>query len=220
LSCTGLPHSANFPYDTLEAQVAPPERFQPTPNDPNDLSENLAASSLERPDAKASAHITVPHTSATANPLQKIDLTTALQYGTAQGYPPLYSFLRTFTRQNLHPNIPYEGGADIILTNGSTDGFAKTIEALSNVWSEERDWIREREGILCEEFAYIAALQAARPRGLQVVPVKMDQEGMTPSGPGGLKAVLENWDESKGKRPHLMYTVTCVLTPWQQQHTG
>ena len=52
------------------------------------------------------------------------------------------------------------------------------------------------------------AVQAARPRGLLVTPVKMDLEGMLPYGPGGLEDVLKNWDESKGKRPHLMYTVT------------
>jgi len=152
----------------------------------------------------------VPHTSSITNPLQKIDLATALQYGTAQGYPPLYSFLTQFATQNLNPNIPYLGGAEIILTVGSTDGFSKTIEALSNVWSEERDWIREREGILCEEFAYMNAVQACRPRGLQVVPVKIDLEGMRPDGPGGLEDVLASWDDSKGKRPHLMYTVTYV----------
>lgn len=76
------------------------------------------------------------------------------------------------------------------------------------MWSEERDWIREREGILCEEFAYMNAIQAARPRGLQVVPVKIDLEGMLPTGEGGLEDVLANWDCKKGKRPHLMYTVT------------
>ena len=152
--------------------------------------------------------MTVPHLSGLSNPLQKIDLTTALQYGQAQGYPPLYSFLRQLTRENLHPNVPYLDGPEIILTDGSTDGFAKSIEALSNTWSEGRDWEREREGILCEEFAYMNAIQAARPRGLQVVPVTIDFEGMLPTGPGGLQDVLENWDDSKGKRPHLMYTVT------------
>lgn len=204
----GLPNAAYFPYDTLEAHIAQPERFKPTANDPNDLPATLAAASIKKPDTSASVHLTVPHASGLPDPLQKIDLTTALQYGTAQGYPPLYSFLRNFAIQNLHPNIPYEGGADIILTNGSTDGFSKTIEALSNVWSEERDWVREREGILTEEFAYMNAIQACRPRGLNIVPVKMDLEGMLPTGPGGLEDVLENWDESKGKRPHLMYTVT------------
>ena len=214
----GLPHASFFPYDTLEAQTALPDRFKTTPNDPNDpskdISETLASTSISKTNdhATASSHITVPHASGISNPLQKIDLTTALQYGTAQGYPPLYSFIRQFTIENLHPNIPYKDadgvGAEIILTNGSTDGLGKVLEALSNTWSEERDWAREREGILCEEFAYMNAIQAARPRGLQVVPVKIDLEGMLPSGPGGLEDVLENWDFSKGKRPHLMYTVT------------
>jgi len=104
--------------------------------------------------------------------------------------------------------VPYLDGPEIILTNGNTDGFSKCLEAMSNVWSEERDWIRERPGLLCEEFAYMNAVQSGGPRGLQIVPVKMDLEGMLPSGPGGLQDVLENWDESKGLRPHLMYTVT------------
>lgn len=133
---------------------------------------------------------------------------TALQYGQAAGYPPLFSFLRQFTRENLHPNVPYLGGPEIQLTVGSTDGMAKALECLSNVWSEERDWVREREGIVCEEFAYMNAIQACRPRGLNVVPIKIDLEGMLASGPGGLEDVLMNWDSRKGKRPHLMYTVT------------
>jgi DNA-binding transcriptional MocR family regulator len=176
------------------------------------LSNLLSATSIsaknKKPDTNASTHLTVPHLSTLTNPLQKIDLTTALQYGTAQGYPPLYSFLRQFTRENLHPNIPYAGGAEIILTCGSTDGFAKAIQCFSNDWSEERDWVREREGILCEEFAYMNAVQSARPRGLNIVPVKIDLEGMVPGGEGGLEDVLENWDVRQGKRPHLLYTVT------------
>lgn len=68
--------------------------------------------------------------------------------------------------------------------------------------------MRERPGLLCEEFAYMNALQAGRPRGLQIVPVKIDLEGMLAAGPGGLEDVLGNWDDTKGKRPHLMYTVT------------
>jgi DNA-binding transcriptional MocR family regulator len=86
--------------------------------------------------------------------------------------------------------------------------MAKTIEALTNPWSEERDWVREREGILVEEFAYMNAVQQCTPRGISVTPVKIDSEGMLPGGPGGLEDVLANWDDSKGKRPHLLYTVT------------
>lgn len=99
-------------------------------------------------------------------------------------------------------------GGEIILTDGSTDGLSKVLETLSNVWSEEKDPVTEREGMLCEQFAYMNAIQAARPRGLNVVPVNMDAEGMLPGGKGGLEDVLENWDEKRGKTPHLMYTVT------------
>ena len=155
----------------------------------------------------------VPHDSSEANLLRKIDLTTALQYGTAQGYPPLYAFIRAFTQENLHPNVPYNGGPEVILTCGSTDGFAKSLEAFSNIWDEERDWIRDRPAMLCEEFAYMNAIQAAAPRGLAVVPVKIDDEGMLAYGPGGLADVLENWDKYKGRRPHLMYTVTMGQNP-------
>ena len=154
------------------------------------------------------SRVLVPHDSAEPNILRKIDLTTALQYGTAQGYPPLYSFIRDFALNYLHPNVPYKGGPEVILTVGSTDGFAKALEAFTNVWDEERDWIREREGLLCEEFAYMNAIQAARPRGLNIVPVAIDDEGMLAFGKGGLDDVLSSWDKNKGKRPHLIYTVT------------
>ena len=199
-----MPNNNYFPYDTLEATVALPDRFVPTPNIP--LNPPTSASSLS--DKLTSSHILVPKASSASNLLRKIDLKSALQYGTAQGYPPLYYFLRQFTRLNLHPNVPYAGGPEIILTCGATDGFAKTLEALTNTWNEDRDWIREREGVLVEEFTYMNAVQAVTPRGLNVVPVAIDNEGMMASGKGGLGEVLEYWDFAKGKRPHLIYTVT------------
>jgi len=54
---------------------------------------------------------------------------------------------------------------------------------------------------------------SGRARGVQPVPVKIDFEGMLVTGKGGLADVLENWDVSKGKRPHLMYTVTIGQNP-------
>ena len=209
----GLPNGYYFPFDTLEAKVAKPERWQPTPNRPIDppvsetigkLDLNAKSSPLNQPQSS----ITVPHTSSQPNPIKKIDLSTALQYGTAQGYPPLYYFLRQFTRDNMHVNCPYQGGPEIILTCGNTDGFSKVLQAFTNEWSEEKDWIRDREGLLVESFAYMNAVGTAAPRGMNIVPVAIDDEGMTAHGPGGLKEVLQNWDHKKGKLPHLMYTVT------------
>lgn len=187
-----------------------PDRFQPTPNDPVDPPpSHLQASNLS--DVHPSGRIVVPHTSKGPDVLRRIDLATALQYGTAQGYPPLYQFVRQFTTQNLHPHVPYQGGPEVILTCGNTDGFSKALQAFSNEWAAGKDPVDEREGLLCEEFCYMNAIQGAIPRGLNIVPVKIDDEGMTAYGPGGLQDVLENWDFSRGKRPHLMYTVTYVL---------
>ena len=204
---SGLPNYNYFPFDTLEATVSLPQRWQPTPNDPVDPPTELLSQTTLSEDT-ASTRVLVPKSSDESNILRKIDLKTALQYGTAQGYPPLYAFLRQFTRENLHPNVPYAGGPEIILTCGATDGFSKAIDALSNVWIEGRDWTRDREGLLVENFSYMNAVQTAKPRGLNIVPVAIDGEGMVAAGRGGLEDVLENWNYTRGKRPHLIYTVT------------
>lgn len=159
----------------------------------------------------------MPHASGQPNVLQRIDLNTALQYGTAQGYPPLYAFVREFALTRLNPNIPYQGGAEVILTCGSTDGFAKTIECFTETWTPESGKPpTERQALLCEEFAYMNALQTARPRGMQVVPVAIDAEGMLAYGhPKCLYNVLANWDVERdgSQRPHMMYTVTMGQNP-------
>lgn len=188
---TGLPHQSYFPYDTLEANIARPDRLKP----------------ISAGDSR-SERLIVPKQSQTTDVQRRIDLTTALQYGTAEGYPALLSFLRQFTRDHLHPNVPYEGGPEIILSCGNTDGFSKAIELLTNIWNPDRDWIRQREGVLCEQFAYMNAIQTVKPRGLNVVGVAMDEQGMCAFGEGGLEDVLENWDFRRGRRPHVMYTVT------------
>lgn len=157
----------------------------------------------------AASHITVPKALADdTDAVKKIDLATALQYGTAQGYPPLLSFLKQFTREHMHPNVPYEGGPDICLTVGSTDGFSKTMEMFIDPWSPGRDDVRDRPGLLCETFIYGTILSQCQPRGVQIVPCRADEGGMVATGPGSLEDVLANWDYSKGRRPHLMYTVT------------
>lgn len=218
----GLPNLRFFPFDTLEAQTAKPERWTPSPNEPgsaahvdDDLAAKTAALRVNSggggggPDNMAASHITVPKAmSPDTEPVKKIDLATALQYGTAQGYPPLLSFLTQLSREHLHPNVPYKGGPDLCLTVGSTDGFSKTLEMFVDPWSPERHDIRDRPALLCETFVYGNVLSQAQPRGVQIVPVKADGGGMVATGPGSLEDVLANWDYSKGRRPHLMYTVT------------
>ncbi|EPS34475.1 hypothetical protein PDE_09439 [Penicillium oxalicum 114-2] len=192
----GLPHPSYFPYDTLEATVARPQRLEPS----------------SKNDSKAD-RLVIPKEVSTTDPSQRIDLSTALQYGTAQGYPPLFTFLRQFTRDHLHPNVPYAKGPDIVLSCGNTDGLSKAVELFTNIWNPDRDWIQQREGVLCEEFTYMNAIQTVRPRGLNIVTVAMDAQGMLAHGKGGLADVLGNWDFRRGRRPHLMYTVTIGQNP-------
>ncbi|KAI0884487.1 aromatic amino acid aminotransferase [Annulohypoxylon maeteangense] len=210
----GLPNAQLFPFDTLEAQTARPDRWTPSPNYPGAddlLSWQLADTSIS--DQATASHVVVPHDAPTSDPRKKIDLATALQYGQADGYLPLLSFIRQFARDVLHPNVPYEGGPEVISTCGSTDGMSKTLEVFTNIWVEGKNDIRERPGLVTEVFMYSNVLTQAQPRGVQVVPIEMDEEGMAPYGPGSLEDVLANWDHEKGKRPHLMYTVTMGHNP-------
>ncbi|KAI1636404.1 pyridoxal phosphate-dependent transferase [Biscogniauxia mediterranea] len=219
----GLPNAQFFPFDTLEAQTAKPNRWTPTPNHPgaadhshsSSSSSSSSRSSLPPPsNPRAASHLVVPHDAAGASdPTTKIDLATALQYGQADGYPPLLSFVRQFAREYLHPNVPYRGGPEVILTVGATDGMSKALELFTNIWIPGKNDVRERPGMLTEVFMYANAAGQAASRGVQVVPVEMDGEGMVPYGPGGLDDVLANWDDSKGKRPHLLYTVTIGHNP-------
>ena len=59
-----------------------------------------------------------------------------------------------------------------------------------------------------EHFCYTQATQGATPRGMGVVPIAIDDEGMCAEGSGGLREVMEGWDFKRGRRPRLMYTVT------------
>lgn len=47
----------------------------------------------------------------------------------------------------------------------------------------------------------------AENKNVNVVPVAMDGEGMLTHGPGGLSDILEDWDHSRGKRPHVLHTI-------------
>jgi len=208
----GLPNDHYFPYDTLEARVARADRWQPTPTRPVEPATVVSVPPHEDRDPPSS-RLVVPKESSVPDPLRMIDLKSALQYGQAEGYPPLYWFVRQFTREHLHPTVPYHGGPEIILTCGSTDGLSKTLQALSNEWSAEHDPVDERPALLCETYCYMNAIQTATPRGFNIAPVAIDDEGMLATGPGGLEDVLENWDFSKGRRPHLLYTVTIGQNP-------
>jgi DNA-binding transcriptional MocR family regulator len=169
-----------------------------------DRSAELSRLTLSSDDNLAAAHINIPKASTETDPLKRVDLATALQYGQAQGYPALLSWVQQFVA-HMHANVPYKGGPDVILSNGSTDGMNKTLELLIDPWSPETGDIRDRPGILYEPFMYAMIQSQAGPRGVQAVSVGLEGSGLQASD---LEDVLANWDYNKGRRPHLMYTVT------------
>lgn len=138
---------------------------------------------------------------------RRVDLATALQYGTAQGFPPLYSWIRNWTNSVYHSAIPYQGKADVVICGGSADGLSKIYDLLFNEWDSTVNRLQDREGLLVEEMVYIPPIAQTKHKDVNIVPVKMDAEGMIVDGSGGLLDVLESWNEADGKRPHALYLI-------------
>ncbi|KIV83897.1 hypothetical protein PV11_05882 [Exophiala sideris] len=195
----GLPFTKSFPFNTLELSVVDSGTFSTSD------SKYMAAGSTPR--------IHIPRTSQSCSSVRKIDLDTALQYGGAQGYPPLYAWLKKLTNVLYHPNIPYEGGADVMIDGGSADGLSKIYEVLFDHWDGEVNDVRDRQGLIVEEFVYAPPVASIQHRDVNIVPVRMDSEGMLAYGDGSLSDVLRNWDPAKGKRPHALYIIPTGQNP-------
>ncbi|KAJ5419290.1 uncharacterized protein N7487_002840 [Penicillium crustosum] len=199
----GLPFSANFPFENIELSVVRPESHL------QENSEGLKLGSAE--DFTNKLHI--PRTVQGSNSVRRVDLDTALQYGSAQGYPPLYAWLRKLVNTVYHPNIPYEGQADVMINGGAADGLSKVFELLFNNWDADLNDVRDREGLLVEEFVYGPPIAQIKPKGINVVPIKMDAEGILAHGDGSLSHVLQTWNSALGKRPHVVYVIPTGQNP-------
>ncbi|TGZ77018.1 PLP-dependent transferase, partial [Ascodesmis nigricans] len=199
----GLPYSGYFPFDTLESDAASANRFlqslhnAPTPT-PAASSKSFSLFS------RSNNHLTIPKSESNLPLDQRIDVDTTLQYGRASGLASLAEFVKDFTLNHLHQGkIPY-ADADTLLTCGSTDGMNKVVSLIAS----------NGDNMLCEEFAYNPALNAARPHGVGVVVVDMDKHGLLVDGPNGLREILETWDEdTMGRKPHFLYTVSIGHNP-------
>ncbi|GAA5841313.1 hypothetical protein JCM11251_001622 [Rhodosporidiobolus azoricus] len=130
----------------------------------------------------------------------KIQLSSALQYGTAAGLPALHSFIDTFT---AHVYRPATSDWATVINAGSTDAWGKIVTTLCN----------PGDGVLAEEWTYPSALASAWPYGIRPVALPMDGEGMTPEG---MDEILGNWNEEERggmKRPRVLYTIPVTQNP-------
>lgn len=123
-----------------------------------------------------------------------IPLATTLQYGSSAGPAILLDFVKEHTKTFHSPR--YEGW-DVLGTLGNTQAWMATLRTFCNVG----------DTILTEEFTFSSSAENARGMGINMVPVKMDLEGILPDA---LEKQMANWS---GPMPKLLYTIPTGQNP-------
>lgn len=136
------------------------------------------------------------------------DLSIALNYSQSVGAAQL---LRWVTEHaELVSDPPYSDWR-CSLTIGSTGALEQAFRMLlcSNRPGGQVD------SILTEEFSFATALETARPLGVGVYGVPMDEQGLIPEA---MDQILSSWDAREGaggtrRKPHVLYTVPSGQNP-------
>lgn len=126
-----------------------------------------------------------------------LDLAKALQYMQGTGDRELLGFMRAHTEMIHHP--PYEDW-DVLMTAGNTNAIETCLRMLLN----------RGETLLIEEYSFSSVLECARPQGIVPISVKLDGQGIIPAA---LDEQLNSWDESKGPKPQVLYTIPTGQNP-------
>ncbi|KAI0310919.1 PLP-dependent transferase [Amylostereum chailletii] len=190
----GLPHEAYFPFHTIGADILAADAFPLTA--PRTESSPLAwlwrlfGASKER-----TTYVSVQKSAKAGD--DGLNLATALQYGPATGLASTQRWTHAFSARVFRP--AREDFATLVHT-GNTDGWGRIARVLCD----------PGDTILAEEWTYPSALASAAPINVRVQPVAMDGQGMRADA---LREVLEGWDERRGRRPHVMYTVPIGQNP-------
>ncbi|KAF9636123.1 hypothetical protein BFW01_g7018 [Lasiodiplodia theobromae] len=136
------------------------------------------------------------------------NLAAALNYGYAAGSPQLVRFVTEHVELVHDP--PYADW-ETCLTAGTT----AALDTVLGLFCERGDTL------LVEAHTYAGALDAARARGLDVLGVGMDEEGLVPEE---LDRRLREWDGARGggermkkkkkkKKPSVLYTIPSGQNP-------
>lgn len=126
------------------------------------------------------------------------DVVAAQQYCFApNGYEPLRSILASLTERVQRPPRP----ASVTVTCGSTYSLDVTLDLL----------LERGDPLLVEEFTYSHALEAQlMPKGFDLIPVAMDDQGMVPAA---LEALLRRRAASGKPAPRVMYAIPSGQNP-------
>lgn len=198
----GLPHPSLFPFLRADIEIlapttdlAPAAPGQPTAGETISIQRNgsFAQNTLSRAMQYSESRFTrvyacslrVATDNYDDNSLLSAPLYTAGGTGDAHMTKICYDFVKNVYK-------PARSDFQVLLSTGSTDAWAKTVQLLCN----------PGEHILVEQFVYPSAQSFYIPMGCKGVPIDMDGDGMIPSA---LEDILENWDTSHPgvKRPHV-----------------
>lgn len=124
-------------------------------------------------------------------------LSVALNYGYAAGSPQLLRFITEHVEMIHDP--PYRDW-ESALTCGSTSALDIIFQTLCNAGDQ----------ILTEKYTYTGMIQATKSQGLGCVGIEMDEQGLLPHD---LDAQLRGWDETKGKKPFVLYMIPTGQNP-------
>ncbi|KAA1477299.1 PLP-dependent transferase [Dentipellis sp. KUC8613] len=194
----GMPSPAYFPFASVSADALVSDSFPLSAPDADSRTGALAwlwrlFGTSDK--GESTTRIAIPKAPAAGD--DGLNLATALQYGPATGLAPLQAFINEFSAAVYRP--AFSDCATLVHT-GNTDGWSRVVGTLCN----------PGDTVITEEWTYPSAVASVQPYGVGVMPVLMDGEGMRADS---LRALLAQWDESKGKRPHVMYTVPVGQNP-------
>ncbi|CAK7266574.1 Aromatic/aminoadipate aminotransferase 1 [Sporothrix epigloea] len=192
----GLPSPENFPIVSLSVRV---------PNGETEFTD--AAAATEDGGAavtmgKYDASQALGATSGGSGPAAEYDLSIALNYGQACGSAQMLRWVTEHTELVCRP--PYSDWSTC-LTVGSTGALEQALRIFC-----DRD---RHDTLLTEAYSFSTALETAKPLGIRVVGIEMDEQGMIPES---LDALLSGWDvQARGgsAKPHLLYTVPSGQNP-------
>ncbi|KAF7557452.1 hypothetical protein G7Z17_g655 [Cylindrodendrum hubeiense] len=125
------------------------------------------------------------------------NLSIAMSYGYSAGSPQVLRFATEHVE--LVHNPPYDDW-ECCITCGTTSAMEIAFRVLCN----RGDWV------LLEGYTYPGTIAAANAQGLRTMGVEMDNDGLSPQH---LRSILEGWNESKGRKPSVLYMIPSGQNP-------
>lgn len=154
------------------------------------LTMSAAASETEK------AYVHIPSMSC-AKGDHDFDLDIAMNYGFSAGAPQTLRFITEHVEMIHDP--PYRDWACSV-----TCGSTSALEIVLRLFCTRGD------NILAERYTYPGTVSTALLQGLNKIPITMDEEGLCPAD---LNRRLEQWDESQGPKPRVLYMIPSGQNP-------